>query len=69
LRRRCLQRFRAPRADRDIDTLPRQAKAIALPMPALAPVTSACFPFIWRSMWIPRTSSTLGGAAGGVPIT
>src|SRR5208282_6474636 len=30
-----------------------KAKAIALPIPALAPVTSAVFPFIWRSMRIP----------------
>jgi hypothetical protein len=27
--------------------------AIALPIPTLAPVTSAAFPFIWRSMRIP----------------
>jgi hypothetical protein len=30
-----------------------KATAIALPIPALAPVTSAVFPFIWRSMRIP----------------
>jgi hypothetical protein len=30
-----------------------KAKAIALPIPALAPVTSAVLPFIWRSMRIP----------------
>jgi hypothetical protein len=30
-----------------------RARAIALPMPAFAPVTSAVFPFIWRSMMTP----------------
>src|SRR6516162_9946991 len=30
------------------------AKAIALPIPALPPVTSAVFPFIWRSMSFPQ---------------
>ena len=50
LRRRCLERLLAARADRDIDTLASRAKAIALPIPTLPPVTSAVFPFIWRSM-------------------
>ena len=53
LRRRCLERLLAAGADRDIDTLAGQGKAIALPIPALPPVTSAVFPFIRRSMKVP----------------
>ena len=46
LRRRCLERFLATRADRDIDTLASQGKGDRLPIPALPPVTSAVFAFI-----------------------
>ena len=53
LRHRCLERLLATRADRHIDTLASQGKAIALPIPALPPVTSAVFPLIWRSMKLP----------------
>jgi hypothetical protein len=49
----CLQRFLAACADRNIDTFMRQREAIALPMPSLAPVTSAALPFIRRSMGLP----------------
>src|SRR5216684_1648123 len=46
LGRRCFQR---PLATRATSTPSRaKAKAMALPIPALAPVTSAVFPFIWR---------------------
>ena len=46
LRRRCLERLLATRADRDIDTLASQGKGDRLPIPALPPVTSAVFAFI-----------------------
>jgi hypothetical protein len=38
-----------------------------LPIPALPPVTSAVFPFIWRSMKIPSGSNTRMRICWGPP--
>jgi hypothetical protein len=57
LRGRCPERLLATRADRDIDTLASQVKGDRLANPALPPVTSAVFPFIWRSMKLPSGST------------
>ena len=69
LRRRCLERLLAAGADRDIDTLAGQGKAIALPIPALPPVTSAVFPFIRRSMKVPSGQTRSSPANGGNQVT
>ena len=53
LRRRCLERLLAARADRDIDTLASQGKGDRLTNPCASAGDECVFPFIWRSIKLP----------------